>query len=572
MKILLVAVNAKYIHSCPAVYSLKAYADQYKKTDCEIEIAEYTINDRYGDILSDIMRKKAQVIAFSVYIWNVDRVLRLIGDIRRIEENRVQIWAGGPESSNSPEKFIVTHRNPEMEQNPESDRNPMENVSMNRGGRVNQMADLCMVGEGEETFTRLADRVTRHTASSAGFKELSFADLKGLAIPENGGIRYTGIAPLTDMSRIPFLYSDLSLFENRIIYYESSRGCPFRCSYCLSSIDKQVRFRDRELVRKELQFFLDNQVRQVKFVDRTFNLSHEHAGEIWRYIREHDNGVTNFHFEIEAALMTDEEIRFLNTFRPGLVQMEIGVQSTNEETLKLVNRRAEIDRIEEVVAALRKPGNINLHLDLIAGLPGEDLATFRQSFNRVYRMRPDQFQLGFLKVLQGTEIERRKEEFGIVASAASPYQVLKTSWMTYDELVLLEQISDMIELFYNSRFFIRSLPLMEELFESPFDLYEKLAEYYVKMEYNIRQPSAIKRYEIMSGFVEWILGSRTSGNEEKNGLAGIYSYLAFDKALHFNKSRHMHYTETFHFPEGDKTFTFDYAKRNPVNGEAAYTE
>lgn len=575
MNILLVAVNAKYIHSCPAVYSLKAYADKYKRTDADIQIAEYTINDRYGDILADIMKKEADVIAFSTYIWNVERVLKLISDIRKIKGEKVKIWVGGPESTNAPEKFLVR---------------AVENVNANDDyeTEILQQADICIQGEGEEIFTRLVDYESMSKAKfhkkengkvmsienceatnteNTGKIHCEVSEIKGLAIPNgNNGIKYTGEAPMVDMDKIPFLYNNLSLFDNRIIYYESSRGCPFNCSYCLSGIDRKVRFRNIEIVKKELQFFLDHNVRQVKFVDRTFNCSHQHAGEIWKYIHEHDNGITNFHFEIEAALITDEEIAYLHTLRPGLVQMEIGIQSTNEETLRLVNRRAEIDKIEEVVKRIREKNNINLHLDLIAGLPYEDINIFEKSFNRVYHMRSDQFQLGFLKVLKGTEIDKRSAEFGIVSSADSPYQVLKTKWMTYSELVMLEQISDMIELFYNSGFFIRSLPYIEKLFESPFEMYQKLSEFYRQNGYHIRQPSAQKRYDI---FKEFVRAQPDCTGEE---IEVINHYIAFDKALHFNKSRHMEHTETFRFPEGEKTYYFNYRKRNPVNGEAEFYE
>ncbi len=542
MKILLVAVNAKYIHSCPAVYSLKAYADEYKKTDTEIEIAEYTINDRYGDDLSDIIKREADVVAFSTYIWNVDRVLKLISDIRKIRGNNVKIWVGGPESTYAPEKFLVRAE---------------ENVNHNNQFETNieKMADVCILGEGEQIFTELADSTPE-----------SLYTIKGLALPSEDGVRYTENAPIVEMNKIPFLYNNLSLFDNRIIYYESSRGCPFNCAYCLSSIDRKVRFRNIDIVKKELQFFLDNEVRQVKFVDRTFNCNHRHAGEIWKYICENDNGITNFHFEIEAALITDEEIEYLKTFRPGLIQMEIGIQSTNEETLKQVNRKSEIDKIEYVVGKIREGNNINLHLDLIAGLPYEDMEIFRTSFNRVYKMRSDQFQLGFLKVLKGTEIQKKCEEFGIISSADSPYQVLTTKWMSYSELVELEHMSDMIEAFYNSRFFIRSLPYIEQLFESPFEMYKKLAEYYIRKGYHIRQPSAQKRYDIMRDFVS---EQDTFNVQLKNA---IENYIAFDKALHFNKSRHMEHTETFKFPDGEKTYYFNYRNRNPVNGEAMHHE
>ena len=538
MKILLIAVNAKYIHSCPAVYSLKAYADRYKNTDVQIEIAEYTINDRYGDILADIMKRKPDVAAFSTYIWNIDRVLQLMRDIRTIAGGGIQIWAGGPESTNAPEKFLA--------------------------GCGGPLADVCMQGEGEETFTHLADRA--HLLQTGEKVQPDLSDIPGLALPgADGRIMYTPPAPPVSMDKIPFLFSDLSLFDNRILYYESSRGCPYRCSYCLSSIDRSVRFRSLETVKKELQFFLDHKVRQVKFVDRTFNCSHEHADAIWHYIAEHDNGVTNFHFEIEAGLITQEEIAFLNTLRPGLVQMEIGIQSVNPPTLRAVNRAADTDRIEQAVAGLHRAGNINIHLDLIAGLPYEDMNLFCRSFNRVYAMRPEQLQLGFLKVLRGTEMARRSGEFGIASSANSPYQVLKTRWMSFDDLTRLGRISDMLEDYYNSLFFRRSLPYIETLFDSPFALYDELADYYARNGYDIRKPAARRRYDIMKSFI-------SEHCKDEKFYAALCSRIDFDKALHFGASRRMEAVHTFDFGSGLLTFRIDYSRRNPVNGEAAFTE
>lgn len=531
MKILLIAVNAKYIHSCPAVYSLKAYADKYKISDISIEIAEYTINDRYSDILSDIAQRHPDAAAFSTYIWNVTRVRQLMRDLRTIFGETIQIWAGGPESTNAPEKFLT-------------------------GCGSDRLADLCMQGEGEETFRHLVD----HFAADP---DKAPADLPGLALPQpDGRIHFTGPAAPVDMDRIPFLYNDLTLFDNRIIYYESSRGCPYHCSYCLSSLDRRVRFRNISTVEKELQYFLDNKVRQVKFVDRTFNCSHAHADAIWHYIAAHDNGITNFHFEMEADLLTEEEIDFLNTLRPGLVQMEIGIQSVNPETLQAVGRTTDTDRIERAVDGLRRAGNINIHLDLIAGLPYEDAALFCRSFNRVYAMRPEQLQLGFLKVLRGTEMARRSSEFGIFSSANPPYQVLKTRWMSFDELAELERISDMVEDYYNSLFFRRSLPYIETLFETPFDLYRMLAAYSRRQGYFVQKPAARKRYDVMKDFIK-------ENCPDENLYRQLCSRIDFDKALHFNASRRMQAIRTFDFGDGPQTFRIDYSRRSPVNGEAS---
>ncbi len=305
---------------------------------------------------------------------------------------------------------------------------------------------------------------------------------------------------LTDMNALPFLYEDLSAFENRIIYYESSRGCPFRCSYCLSSIDKTVRFRDLDTVKKELQFFLDYRVKQVKFVDRTFNCNHAHATEIWKYILDHDNGVTNFHFEISADLLNEEELALLSRMRPGLVQLEIGVQSVNSETLAAIHRKMNVDRLEQIVARINSGNNVHQHLDLIAGLPYEDYESFGRSFDRVYAMGPEQLQLGFLKVLTGSEMHARAEEFGICYTDKPPYEVLYTKWLSFTEVLRLKRIEEMVELYYNSSQFVHTLRFLEGAFVSPFRMYEALAEFFEEKGYFVSSPSRNYRYQALLAF------------------------------------------------------------------------
>ena len=260
-----------------------------------------------------------------------------------------------------------------------------------------------------------------------------------------------------DLSSIPFIYKDLSEFKNRIIYYESSRGCPFSCSYCLSSIDKKLRFRDTETVKKELQFFIDNKVPQVKFVDRTFNCKHDHAMAIWKYINEHDNGVTNFHFEISADLLREEELQEMSTMRPGLIQLEIGVQSTNPDTIKAIHRTMDFEKLKGIVDRIHSFGNIHQHLDLIAGLPYEDYDSFRHSFNDVYALKPQQLQLGFLKVLKGSHMMEMCREYGIVYKTQEPYEVLSTKWLDYDHVLKLKTVENMVEVYYNSGQFQNTL-------------------------------------------------------------------------------------------------------------------
>ena len=366
MKILLAACNAKYIHSNLAVYDLKAYSSDY---DEHVILREYTINQPKDEILKDIYSSGADVVCFSCYIWNISFVRELIRDLVKILP-KTAFWAGGPEVSYDAEKFLTEM--PEM--------------------------TGVMVGEGEKTFH---DLLEFYIDGKDSLEEVS-----GIAYRTGDKIIHNGWRELMDLSAIPFVYEQLEKFENRIIYYESSRGCPFSCSYCLSSIDKKLRFRDLELVKKELQFFLDHRVPQVKFVDRTFNCKHEHAMTIWKYILEHDNGVTNFHFEISADLLREEEMELMSQMRPGLIQLEIGVQSTNPETIRAIHRHMDLKKLEHCVNRVHSFRNIHQHLDLIAGLPYEDYDTFHQSFNDVYQMKPDQLQLGFLKVLKGSLMQK----------------------------------------------------------------------------------------------------------------------------------------------------------------------
>ncbi len=539
MKVLLIAVNAKYIHTCPAVYSLRAYAlasAPRPGEQVQIEIAEYTINDRYQDVLAGIMAQDADVLGFSTYIWNIDRVRRLIRDIRRIRGRDVLIWAGGPEATYYPDALLRADG-----------------------------ADLCMLGEGEEVFAQLVGRAA--SSGTDGF--VCPEDLAGLAFMRDGEIQRTGMAPPVMLDRIPFLYSDLSLFENRILYYEASRGCPFSCAYCLSGRERGVRCRDLSTVKKELQFFLDEKVRQVKFIDRTFNANEDFALEIWTYIRDHDNGITNFHFEIEADRITDRQLELIGTFRPGLIQMEIGVQSANPDTLRSVHRSPRLDRVREVMAALTARQNINLHLDLIAGLPFEGMDSFRESFRTVYAMRPHQLQLGFLKLLKGTELYDRREEYGLVCSEDAPYEVLKTKWLTYEELDLLHRVSDRVEEFVNSQGFRRSLPLAEKLFPDPFALFEALSAYYRENGYETNKPSVRARYEIFSAFVRGRM--RESGVLSAKEQALLPELIRFDQQLHVHPSRRMQAEDTFDFGEGPVLIRFDYSSCSPVNGEAAFT-
>ena len=468
MKFLLTAINAKYIHSNPAIYSLRAHAGAELQE--HVELAEYTINQTFTEILADIYKRKPDGIGFSCYIWNIALVLELVAELHKILP-QVPIWLGGPEVSFDAPKLLEEYP---------------------------QITGV-MIGEGEETFKELLTYYVE-TPREMWIEPGDLRSIPGLCLPDG----YTSPREPADINSLPFLYSDLEAFENKIIYYESSRGCPFRCSYCLSSIDKKVRLRDLDTVQKELQFFLDNRVKQVKFVDRTFNCNHEHAMAIWQYILEHDNGVTNFHFEVSADILNEEEINLLNRMRPGLVQLEIGVQSTNPETIKAINRTMNVEKLEKIVGAINAGCNVHQHLDLIAGLPYEDYKTFAKSFNRVFEMEPEQLQLGFLKVLKGSRMHEMAEEYGICYMDKPPYEVLYTRWLSYEDVLKLKGIEEMVELYYNSNQFRHTLAFLVNQFETPFQMFEELAGFYERKGYFTNSPARAYRYHVLLEFaLEW---------------------------------------------------------------------
>ena len=557
MKFLLTAINAKYIHSNPGVYSLKMFAESKgaaqavqgdqnpwedglpcvplgaekqeehgpyagvtEKTareshSMQVEIAEYTINNQMELILEDIYRRKPDMVGISCYIWNIAYALDLVRDIHKVLPD-TDIWLGGPEVSYDAPQLLV--REPEV--------------------------FGVMKGEGEEMFAALLEcyRTLGCTVRSLGWNEQKNVAAESVAdsgrLPELqdrpetarvseisgnarvsafwhcmsqvAGLTYHGadgiicdqpIRPVMDMSRIPFLYPSLKGFENRIVYYESSRGCPFSCSYCLSSIDKSVRFRDLKLVLQELDFFLEKRVPQVKFVDRTFNAKKSHAMAIWKHILEHDNGVTNFHFEITADLLDEEELELISRMRPGLIQLEIGVQSTNTETIRAIRRKMDLKRLRYVVERINAGKNVHQHLDLIAGLPFEDYESFGRSFNEVYSMEPEQFQLGFLKVLKGSYMHDMVEEYGLKYRGKAPYEVLSTKWLPYSDVLRLKGVEDMVEVYYNSRQFLRTLKLFEQEFESAFAMYEYMAQYYDEQHLTGLNHSRLARYEIFHDLI-----------------------------------------------------------------------
>ena len=476
MRILLTAINAKYIHSNLAVYSLRAYAaGKYERYKEEIGIAEYTINQPLDPILMDLYKRKPEVLCFSCYLWNIEYVEQLITELGKIMP-QTDIWLGGPEVS-----YHASHM---LEQFP-------------------QVYGI-MRGEGEETFLELAEFYYNNSGKSLEQceKVQRLKEIVGITFRDGEEIIETADRSVMDLSKVPFVYEDLDVFKNKIIYYESSRGCPFSCSYCLSSIDKCLRFRDLELVKKELQFFIDHEIPQVKFVDRTFNCKHSHSMEIWSYIKEHDKGKTNFHFEVAADLLNEEELNLISTMRPGLIQLEIGVQSTNEQTIKEIHRTMKFSQVTEVVNRVHAAKNIHQHLDLIAGLPFEDYNSFHKSFCDVYALRPEQLQLGFLKVLKGSYMEEKTKDYELLYQNRPPYEVLSTKWLPYSDVIRLKGLEEMVEVYYNSRQFEHTMELLEQVFGDAFVMFEEMSNYYEEHGYYGVNHNRVARYEILYAFIK----------------------------------------------------------------------
>lgn len=633
MRILLTAINAKYIHSNLAVYSLKGSAGEYEPL---VELAEYTINHQMEEIFAGIYRRKPELLLFSCYIWNRREVVETAESIKKVLPD-VKIWAGGPEVSYDAKRFL----------------------------KENPAFDGVMIGEGERTFYRLLQYYVDGTGTLEEIPGVAFRDgaVKSVQYqPENykmaaecdtqkeaksvtgkkccettgckekmdSGSQQSAPAeeisiippadPMKTLDELPFVYHDLKKFENRIIYYETSRGCPFSCSYCLSSVDKRVRYRSLDLVKKELLYFLDKRVKQVKFVDRTFNCNHARTLELWRFLRDHDNGVTNFHCEISADLLNEEELELLGTLRPGLLQLEIGVQTVNRDALAAIHRTAPFEKIAEHVNRVQESHNVHQHLDLIAGLPHEDFESFRHSFDTVYALYPQELQLGFLKVLKGSEMYLRAREYGIVYHSTPPYEVLQTKWITCDELLRLKEIEEMLEVYYNSLQYRNTMHAAEALFARPIELYEALADYYNEEQLNGKSYSRLQRMEILRGFLhkeaekqgtlpaEYFdelltldlylrenAKSRPSwaGDQEQEKEAAIRFYQREEAEHRYLKERGQNYSwkqllrmthlEHFHTlkkdgafygyaPEGDLHLLFSYEERDPLTGDARTAE
>lgn len=596
MKLLLIALNAKYIHSNLAVHSLRAYCMQrFQEAGSkppQIEIAEYTSNQPLSKILADIYARKADVLFFSCYIWNRREVGQLVQDLHKISP-KTDIWLGGPE---------VSFDTPGISEN-----------------FVKVTGVIC--GEGEEAFFRLTQAYANHglgqadenhsgggaenkRAGSGGMNRQFFMESDALLEVQPPHLKTAGPivieAPkLLPLDELPFPYEDLGDFSNRILYYESSRGCPFGCSYCLSSIEKSLRFKSLDLVKRQLTFFLAHNVKQVKFIDRTFNCNHDHALAIWQYLKEHDNGVTNFHFEIAGEFLTDSELGLLEKMRPGQVQLEIGVQSTHERTIREINRPADFGRLSQAVRSLKQGGNIHIHLDLIAGLPYEDMECFKNSFNEVFSLKPHQLQLGFLKVLKGSPLAENCTAYGLKYSDAPPYEVLETKWISYGQLLQLKAVEEMVEVYYNSGQYTQGLERLLDAFDSPFALFEKLGAWHQENGLALFHFSRNQRYENLLRFGERYIAEQPQKELLKEAL--LYDYYsrdneknrpaffgaervekAFAKAFYSEEARRHRYLKGPQYENttdprvlrklthleklGDAYYLFDYTRRNPVTG------
>lgn len=583
MKILLTAINAKYIHSNPAVYSLRAYAREFKD---HTAVAEYTINHRTEFLLQELYKLRPDVLVFSCYLWNLPKVRVLMKELKKLRPD-LPIWIGGPEVSYQCEAFL----------------------------QENPAAKGIMRGEGEETFRQLCEHYVDH---------LPLEQVRGIVYrKENGEICTASKQQPVSMDALPFWYEELwdgqasakpeecsasdartesewNTFSHRILYYETSRGCPFRCSYCLSSIEKDLRFKSLSSVFRELSFFLEKNVPQVKLVDRTFNCNPAHALAIWRFLKEHDNGVTNFHFEISGDLLEEEAVLLLQSMRPGLVQLEIGVQSINARTLAEIRRNMDLPRLEENVRRLREGQSQHQHLDLIAGLPYEGYDSFCESFDRVYRLHPQQLQLGFLKVLKGSYLYENRESYGLIYRDDPPYEVLSTRWLSYDELLKLKKAEEMLEVYYNSGQFELTMQVLELAFQSPFRMFLELGEYYDKKGLFLLHHSRIRRCEILLDFIsEAGLGHQELYEElltfdlyYRENMKSRPAWapdlpMAKDKAKAVQKKgRQQHLEPFFHdftgllegrqqgYPRRNEEYCFylfSYEERNPLTGQARVT-
>ena len=482
MKILLTALNSKFVHSNLAIRYLKAFT---KDMDYDCKIREFSINDREEKILEEIIKERPNVVAFSTYIWNIEMIKRISNLIKLVDEN-IEILYGGPEVSYD-----------------------SQNILKELNG------EYIIEGEGEKTYREFVEY-------KLGKRDIK--SIRGLYYKYEEEVFTNGKRPLMNMNEIVFPYEENENLDNKIVYYEASRGCPFNCKYCLSSTIHGVRFLDVERVKRELKYFIDKEVRLVKFVDRTFNCNHKFTMAIWEFLINEDTK-TQFHFEISADILKESELELLRKAPKDRFQFEVGVQTTNDEVLNKINRFVNFSDIKEKVDELLKIRNIKQHLDLIAGLPGEDYNSFKKSFNDVYSIKPEEIQLGFLKLLRGSSMREEADEYGMKYSPYPPYEILKTKDISYEELLKLKKVEEMVDKYYNSQKFNNVIKYFVKKFETPFDFYYELGNYFDKKGYFNRNIGNSEYYRVFLDFNMEIL------KEDNYILKEIlrYDYLSFNK-------------------------------------------
>lgn len=482
MKVLLTAINSKFIHSNLAVRYLKSFT---RDMDYESVIKEFTINDREERILEEIIKEKPDIVSFSTYIWNVELISRISNLIKRVNP-KIEILYGGPEVSFDSRKFLK------------------ENIG-----------DYVIEGEGEKTYR---DFILYKLG------EIKLDEVKGLHYKMLDNVFSNEKRPLMSMNELVFPYEENEDLSNKIVYYEASRGCPFNCKYCLSSTSHGVRFLDTDRVLKELMYFINKKVRLVKFVDRTFNCNHKFAMSIWKFLID-QNTNTEFHFEISGDILREEEIKLLATAPEGRFRFEVGVQTTNNEVLKNINRFVNFDDIKEKVVELQSIKHITQHLDLIAGLPGEDYESFINSFNDVYAIKPEEIQLGFLKLLKGSSMREEADEYGMEFSPYPPYEILKTNKISYEELIKLKKVEEMVDKYYNSKKFKNIVNYFEKRFQTPFEFYYKMGLFFEEKGYFNKNIGNIEYYKVFLDFNREIL---KDDNKFVNEIVK-FDYLLYNK-------------------------------------------
>lgn len=482
MKVLLTAINSKYIHSNLAVRYLRAYT---KDMDYECAIREFSINEREEHILEEIIEEKPDVVAISTYIWNIEMVERL-SKLIKIVNPSIEIVYGGPEVSYDSMVFLKENE-----------------------------GDYVIEGEGEVTYREFIEY-------KLGYREIE--SIRGLYYKKDNNVLYNGSRPAMSLDDVVFPYDEEEDLSNKIVYYESSRGCPFNCKYCLSSTTHGVRFRSIEKVLEELQFFIDKKVKLVKFVDRTFNCNTKHSMAIWEYLINADTD-THFHFEISADILKNQEIELLRKAPLDRFQFEVGVQTTNDDVLRNINRFVNFSDIKEKVEELLSIKNIKQHLDLIAGLPGEDYESFVRSFNDVHSIQPEEIQLGFLKLLKGSAMREESSKYDMKFSPYPPYEILSTNKISYEEILILKKVEEVVDKYYNSQKFNNTLKYFYKKYQESYKFFYDLGMYFDKRGYFSKKIGNSEYYKVFLDFNKEIL------RDEDIYLKDIlrYDYLTFNK-------------------------------------------